>query len=276
MHPCYTGVLIVTFIGTALGTTLAARNYQIGHRENKKYSSPKLPPKRTLETGPIKFLILPAFLIKNNVSKKSSFQNGKSVDIHEDHLSRYRQRMVKALQKLPMVLQYKSNFPPQHGTKQSQSGHPGQLLDASEKAHLRAKFKPRYFHGGLFAPGLSLPAYHGYPAPPRPVARIQLPSPSFVCSNPLTAYLPLGQIQCAHGQRQKRGPHHAHRSRSTPQPTKPNIRPRRESPNPGSVHNKHRQKRQEAAFKVYKRGPGCMRRCLEAGLLHPAQCHALC
>merc|ERR1711974_365526 len=35
----------------------------------------------------------------------------------------------------------------------------------------------------------------------------------------------------------------------------------------------HRRKR---AHKVAKRGPLCMRRCLVAGLLHPAQCHALC
>ena len=27
---------------------------------------------------------------------------------------------------------------------------------------------------------------------------------------------------------------------------------------------------------VAKRGPGCMRRCLGARILHPAQCHALC
>merc|ERR1712012_862207 len=35
-------------------------------------------------------------------------------------------------------------------------------------------------------------------------------------------------------------------------------------------------RRRKRAHKVAKRGPLCMRRCLVAGLLHPAQCHALC
>ena len=25
-----------------------------------------------------------------------------------------------------------------------------------------------------------------------------------------------------------------------------------------------------------KRSPGCMRKCVQGGLLHPAQCHSLC
>ena len=29
-------------------------------------------------------------------------------------------------------------------------------------------------------------------------------------------------------------------------------------------------------FSVSKRNPGCMRKCLEMGILHPAQCHFLC
>jgi len=54
------------------------------------------------------------------------------------------------------------------------------------------------------------------------------------------------------------------------------IRPRREAPTHNPAPGVHRKNTQEA-IQVQKRGgPWCMRRCLEARLLHPAQCHALC
>ena len=54
------------------------------------------------------------------------------------------------------------------------------------KVSVRALYRPKYFHGGLFTPGLH------WTAPP--------------CRNPLTAYLPLGQILCRARPRPARPP----------------------------------------------------------------------
>lgn len=130
-----------------------------------------------------------------------------------------------------------------------------QRFSDNSRVSVRALYRPKYFHGGLFAPGLH------WTAPP--------------CRNPLTAYLPLGQILC----------------RARPRPARPPCtngsvcsRNRLQSKREGNAQTTTREipsdnrsrPREQSQIKIGKRGPGCMRRCLEARLLHPAQCHALC
>ena len=57
------------------------------------------------------------------------------------------------------------------------------------------------------------------------------------------------------------GPHRQSLSYKLPEVSKRSSEP----PNPPSEY-----------FSVTKRNPGCMRRCLQIGVLHPAQCHFLC
>jgi len=140
----------------------------------------------------------------------------------------------------------------------------------------RAIYKPRYFHGGLFAPKLSFLSHqqrHGIH---------QHLSKGYVsCSTPYTATL--GHIECRRGRSRyapttKRDAWPVISPSSRTKNLRPHFRPRGIVPHQLlAVHQQHnRRKRQDAAFSIQKRGPGCMRRCLEARILHPAQCHSLC
>lgn len=134
----------------------------------------------------------------------------------------------------------------------------------------RAIYKPRYFHGGLFAPRLPFLSYqqrHGI--------QQNLSKGHSSCSHPYTAYL--GQIQCGRGQGWSRSAKRDASPSSRTKNLRPDFRPRASSQVLVPRQLQHRRaKRQDAALSVQKRGPGCMRRCLEARILHPAQCHSLC
>jgi len=205
-------------------------------------------PQQALTTNPRSFgtelknaHILPNF--KHNASQRSRKQNGRTPSLQTDFHPRSVQKVTNDLRQLPQYDPYQTHFArPLNSRKMNRRLR----TDPSQKAHLRRTTKPRYFHGRTYA------------------------------TSPTVRSLPLVFFRRGKKHRQKQ----ERFSRPTPKPTKrslPYIRPRREIHSATPAYKQRRRKRQEATFQVQKRGgPWCMRRCLEARLLHPAQCHALC
>lgn len=149
---------------------------------------------------------------------------------------------------------------------------------------VRSSYSPRFFHGGLFAPGLMLPT------PRRPfLFPLAKTRESFTsCQNPTSVYLSLGQ-RCWQQKRRK-----ITKKRNTPQysfgnerfsrtriknlrPDFPKIKHQNFSKRESRGESRRESRRESRGeYSRRKRGPGCMKRCLEMRILHPAQCHSLC
>jgi len=116
MHPWYIATLIVII----LGISLAKRIHPIVHSRNRNNYVTKLPLKSQQRKSE-NFIILPVYILKHNVSKKSSFQNRKSTDTYKDQFSRSRQRMVQSFQKIPIAIK---------NISQEKQSNTGLLLEA--------------------------------------------------------------------------------------------------------------------------------------------------